>query len=307
MTVALVLAGLAAWQTRPAEGQQATMRIVGPTSVSLGAASFEVRVDVEGVTNLASYEWQIAYDRTRIELTDPPASAVSNAGFLGSTGRMPTCLLYLPPGVQDVVIPEGSVRFGCVTLSLTPPGPDGGGTLSTLRFRPVGEGPANLNFALVGVSHPEPTDPMNVTGQGACIVVGTGSCAPPTPLPTYTPINPGVPTSTPIPGQPAATPTPPAAPPPPPVLPGPGYEEMSLAAGCNFEAWTGADSTQAATVAAGVSPQADISGLWAQQPVPIWRGYHPAYPQASDMEPLNNLDVLAICMAGPGWFVRPLI
>jgi hypothetical protein len=156
---------------------------------------------------------------------------------------------------------------------------------SPLDLRPPPPDPLGQNTSL-SPSDSHPTD----TADGEVVCSAT---APP-------PGTPQPPTLTPGPGQLTPTPTPPA------VLPGP-HEQISLAVGCNFEAWTGPSSTQPGTVAAGVSPQGSISGLWAQQPVPMWRGYHPAYPQASDMQPLNQLDVLAICMTGPGTFLRPVL
>ena len=44
---------------------------------------------------------------------------------------------------------------------------------------------------------------------------------------------------------------------------------------------------------------------WAQQPAPIWRGFHPLFAAASDMLPVDFLEVVAICMTGSGTFTRP--
>jgi hypothetical protein len=39
----------------------------------------------------------------------------------------------------------------------------------------------------------------------------------------------------------------------------------------------------------------------------VWKGYSPEFPHVSDMEPVDQLDVMAICMRAPGEFVRPLL
>jgi hypothetical protein len=108
------------------------------------------------------------------------------------------------------------------------------------------------------------------------------------------------------PAPPPATATPP--PPPPPTGCPAGSECIPLTAGvCQFETWTGMDGTSPADLAAAVRPGANLSGLWAQQPAPVWKGFNPAFPEVSDMEPVNQLDVVAICMSAAGDFVRPMI
>jgi hypothetical protein len=84
-------------------------------------------------------------------------------------------------------------------------------------------------------------------------------------------------------------------------------EPVDLVAGCNFVAWTGADATPPANLAASVSPQSSLTGLWAQQPPPVWKGFNPAFPEVSDMEAVNQLDVVAVCVTGPAIFERPMI
>jgi CSLREA domain-containing protein len=114
-----------------------------------------------------------------------------------------------------------------------------------------------------------------------------------TPTPTSTATV--TPTETPTPG--GATPTPTTGP----------YETLTLASGCNFVASTYPDDTTPASLASAVSPSGSIAGLWAQQPTPIWKGYSPAFPEASDMGPVDKLDVVAICMIATGAFSRPIV
>jgi hypothetical protein len=100
-----------------------------------------------------------------------------------------------------------------------------------------------------------------------------------------------------VPTGPGATPTP---------LP-PGYEALSLVTGCQFEAWTGDDGTSPDELVDLVGPPGNLRSLWVQQPSPIWKGYSPQFPGASDMEPVDQLDVLAICVSGSGAYVRPIL
>jgi len=128
-------------------------------------------------------------------------------------------------------------------------------------------------------------DTVLVDAQITCTAAGG-------PGPTATPGGGGTPT----PG-PGATPTP---------LP-PGMEMAPLVSGCQFLAWTGADGTMPEELARQVGPAENLLSFWAQQPPPTWRGYSPEFPQVSDMGPMDMLDVVAICMMGPGNFIRPLL
>jgi hypothetical protein len=87
----------------------------------------------------------------------------------------------------------------------------------------------------------------------------------------------------------------------------PETETLDLVSGCNFVSWTGADETPAADVAAGAAPADALAGLWAQQPAPDWKGYNPQFPEVSDMGPVNQLDVIAVCMSDTGTFTRPVL
>jgi hypothetical protein len=87
----------------------------------------------------------------------------------------------------------------------------------------------------------------------------------------------------------------------------PETELVDLVVGCNFVSWTGADATDPADLAAAVSPASDLAGIWAQQPPPNWAGYSPEFPEVSDMGPVDQLDVISICMTGVGTFERPVV
>lgn len=84
-------------------------------------------------------------------------------------------------------------------------------------------------------------------------------------------------------------------------------EDVPLAPLCNFVTWTGADATPPSTVASRVSPAQDLEALWALQPPPTWKGFSPRFAEVSDMQPLDTLDIIAVCMRGPGTFTREVI
>lgn len=105
----------------------------------------------------------------------------------------------------------------------------------------------------------------------------------------------------------APAPGPVPAPMPLPECPG-GTECLPLTAGvCQFATWTGAGETSPADLAARVRPEESLVSLWAQQPAPTWRGYSAEFPQVSDLEPVSQLDVVAICVGAPGEFLRPVV
>ena len=87
----------------------------------------------------------------------------------------------------------------------------------------------------------------------------------------------------------------------------PLVEAVDLVAGCNFVSWTGADGTEPADLAAGVAPEDILAGIWAQQPAPDWAGYNPEFPEVSDLGPVDQLDVIAVCVTDVGTFTRPVI
>jgi parallel beta-helix repeat protein len=118
----------------------------------------------------------------------------------------------------------------------------------------------------------------------------------PSPLPTVTP----TPTATETPGGATATPTVG-----PTATPG-GEETLPLIEGCNPLAWTGSDNTPIATVAGAVSPAGILVALW-ESAGGVWLGYSPQFPDVSDLQKLNRLDVVFVCVSATGTFSRPVI
>jgi hypothetical protein len=81
---------------------------------------------------------------------------------------------------------------------------------------------------------------------------------------------------------------------------------VDLAAGCNPVASTYPDATPIETIAAAVGPAGNLKALWEFEGG-VWLGYSPAYPHVSDLAAKNFLDVVFICVAGPGSFGRPIV
>lgn len=87
---------------------------------------------------------------------------------------------------------------------------------------------------------------------------------------------------------------------------GTAAETVDLLAGCNFETWTG-DEIEPADLAELIEPAENLGALWAQQPSPDWKGFDAEFPEVSDMGPVNQLDIVAICMTGMGTLSRPML
>jgi hypothetical protein len=311
----LLVAGIGVWRlgAGTASGQSAVTSVdpALPT-VSVGD-TFDVRIMVEDVTDLASYEWQLAFDPKVLKVEN-----VANASFLGRTGRTVSCQAPIigpafatgADGEEVLVLPEGNVRFGCATLG-GEAAPSGSGALARLTFSALAGGTSDLDLVWVQLADALAED-IATQRQGGCAAVGEGAtCAAPTvsppafPTPVATlpsegtPAE-GTPTATTMP----ATPTGPTATPTP--LP-PGWEALPLLTGCQFQTWTGSDGTPPSELEKVIGPAGNLNSAWAMQPPPVWKGYSPEFPEVSDLEPVGLLDVLAICMRGPGAFARPIV
>ncbi|MDZ7386335.1 MAG: BACON domain-containing carbohydrate-binding protein [candidate division KSB1 bacterium] len=102
-----------------------------------------VDVVVEGVTNIGSFQFEIGYDRTVVQLRG--STPVQLGPFLGSTGRT---VIPVGPAIDTTA---GTVVFGAATFG-TQAGPNGNGTLATITWTGVGEGSAALDLRNVQVS-----------------------------------------------------------------------------------------------------------------------------------------------------------
>jgi len=118
----------------------------------------------------------------------------------------------------------------------------------------------------------------------------------PSPLPTATPLA----TATETPGGATATPTVT-----PTATPG-GVETLALLASCNPLAWTGSDNTPIADIDGAVSPPDILVALWSLEGG-VWLGYSPQFPDVSDLQEMDRLDVVFVCVSTGGTFSRPVI
>jgi Cohesin domain len=152
---------------------QDTVIRVEPTSQSVGVGdSFVVRIMLDNVTNLGSYEFTIRYDQSLVSF-----QSATNGTFLGSTGRQ----VYCPNPILDPT--AGTVRFGCSTIG-TQNGVDGSGELATLTFNALADGASPMDFVMVSLSDPLSAD-IPAAAENGSVIIGSA-----TPRPTSTPVTP---------------------------------------------------------------------------------------------------------------------
>ena len=148
------------------------------------------------------------------------------------------------------------------------------------------------------ICHDADIDPNCPLGTGPGVVDFDPFVATESPLPTATPLT----TVTPTPGTPTVTPTgTPAAT----ATPG-GVETLALLAGCNPLAWTGSDNTPIADIDGAVSPPDILVALWSLEGG-VWLGYSPQFPDVSDLQEMDRLGVVFVCVSAGGTFSRPVI
>jgi hypothetical protein len=260
-------------------------------SVAVGAA-FQVDVVITGASiPYQGYQAFLSWDDTLVTSADPVG--VTYTGVGGMT------LNSVPVAVDadiDTVIDGvhlGSANGEAATTAT--------GAVAAVGLHCVANGTSALH--LIKLSE-DPGFGTTALGTGG-VTIETGltdaqvTCGAGGPLAT-----PSAPTATP--GGPAPTPS---VPPPPGATPTPlppGYEAVALSAACNPVTTTYADATPAQSIAAAVGPAGNLQALW-KFGGGVWMGYSPAYPQASDLTALDLLDVVFICVGGPGSFARPIV
>jgi len=248
---------------------------------------FDVGVNITAAgTAYAGYGLQVQFDSSRLVWVSVPPS-----GFAYVNSESHGMTLKADAFLSANIVEGGAVSPGDTT-NFT-------GTVALLRFKCVAGGLASLS--------PVPPDPgppvvSNTTTLGsgggpigtalAGIEVTCGEG--PGPAPTTTP------------SSVAATPTPPLGPQPTPTPLPPGFEAVPVAAGCNPVTSTYPDGTPVETIAGAVGPAGSLISLW-KFDVGSWRAYSPQYPQASDLADADLLDVMFVCVGGPGDFVRPVV
>ena len=278
--VVLALAlGLTAWLVRPASGQEVVVRLVAPATWPPDGGSFEARVEVERVVDLAAFEFKLAFDPAVLAFESIEATT-----FLGSTGRSVNC-----SNADFFTSAHDIFSYGCSTVGGEPPGPAGAGVLATVRFHPIGNGPSPLVLPDVTMTNSRGEE-MAVIVEDGSIVIGRSAA---TPVPTPTPVGGAV---MPGPGSPAATPTPLA----------PTLEVLPLAAGCSAATSTYPDGTPIEIIADSVRPRAVLEAFWKYERGD-WLAYSPRFLEASDFTETAFLGVVLVCVSAPGEFVRPLV
>jgi hypothetical protein len=274
--------GLAAQQVMPVSAPGAVVRVVAPAVWPPDGGSFEVRVEVEGVTDLAAFELKVAFDPSILGY-----GGVEVGPFLGSTGRSVSC-----PGPKFFTPQRDIFSFACSSLGPEPAGPSGAGVLMTVRFDPADRGPSPL--ALSGVKLTDTRGrPIPARVQGGSIVIARSAG---TPVPTATPVG-----ASPGPHGPTAAPAGPT----PTAIPFPsGREVLPLVAGCNLAADTYPDGTLIQTIADAVRPAGILEALWEFEQG-TWLGYSPRFPEVSDLTEKAPMGVAFVCVRASGDFVRP--
>ena len=159
--------GVAPTATQPVTAETPT-RVV-PTAISLATIAidqppaaangdvFALRVRITGATNLGAYQLTPQYDRDALVLLD-----VRDGGFLGSTGRTPTC--------SKQGLAPAPVTLYCVTVGGEPPGPSGDGNLAVLEFRAQRPGDTNVGFERITITTPDGTE-VPLASEGAIVTV----------------------------------------------------------------------------------------------------------------------------------------
>ena len=85
-------------------------------------------------------------------------------------------------------------------------------------------------------------------------------------------------------------------------------ESVPLVVGCNPVALTYDDGTAIATVAAAVQPEGALTSIWKLLPAEgRWLGYAAAAPQASDLQTVERLDAVFVCVNVAATISRPEI
>ena len=85
-------------------------------------------------------------------------------------------------------------------------------------------------------------------------------------------------------------------------------ETVDLVAGCNPVALTYDDGTAIATVAAGVQPADALASIWKLLPAEgTWLGYSATAPQASNLQTVERLDAVFVCVSAAATITRPQI
>jgi hypothetical protein len=247
---------------------------------------------------------------------NPDANDGAGADKLG-TGWDCTGLGVASPKGDDPLTPNVADAFIVCNAALANPDQElsaNPGLLTTIEFTAVSAGDDVIDFGPAdatntsnvqgGTGGPGPRPGGDAVRCGTAVPADKVDClgatihkgeGGPVPTPAGTPAATATPGGTPATG-PAATPTP---------LP-PGMEAIDLAVGCNPVTNTYPDNTPVQTIASSVGPTGALTSLW-QFKLGTWLGFSPEFPEVSNLQEMGLLDVVFICVAGPGAFGRPVV
>ena len=170
IAVIVAMAGVMFSRQAVAQTDQPLVRVVAPEGAKVGDADIVVRVEVENVKNLGSFEFLLKYDPDILKVANDAATnlpLIQRGDFLGSSEREVVC--------DDPVSQAGVLRMVCITLRPEPAGPDGGGTLANVTFEAVGKGSTELSLDKVSLTDPEATVFDAIQLQNATFKVTGGS------------------------------------------------------------------------------------------------------------------------------------
>ena len=126
---------------------------VNPADQTVVAGNnFTLNIDIADAVDVGAYEFVLTFDDALIDYV-----SVTNAGFLGSTGRSVNCL--------TATYGSGTAQLQCVTLGSEVAGPTGTGNLTWLTVQANGRGISPITLTSVQVleidGDPIPVDIFN--------------------------------------------------------------------------------------------------------------------------------------------------
>jgi hypothetical protein len=158
----ILAGGLALSQTRTRAPSSTVVRVVPSASIVPPNTDFTVDVEVDGVTNLGSYEFTLAFDPDHVQ-----ALGATEGGFLDDTGRN----VGTPASAPFIDNTGGRVSFGAFSWG-SATGSGGSGRLARLSFRalaPITSTP--LTLPEVVLSDPGATPVSGVVVENSAVQV----------------------------------------------------------------------------------------------------------------------------------------
>jgi len=151
---------LAAANAQSTPTAAAVLRVVPPSdSVTTSRDQADIAINVEQVTDLASFQFTLAFDPAVFK-----PLAVRKTLFLGQTGREIVC--------GEPKIEDAAVQLACVTLRDKPAGVDGSGTIATVTLKPAAKGVSDLTLSNAKLARPDGTEIPSIVANARFEVTG---------------------------------------------------------------------------------------------------------------------------------------